>query len=199
LYYYYASKPTVIQDAETFFNERAQPLTHAQRTAEWFILRAFHLTATMASRIINSANPMDGTTILEMLLSSWFSRTRSTTEMVIGTTNENAILAAFPYAPPRYTKKLSSRSRPTAGPVMCRCIYFSMHMASHTLLLSALLARQEPRDSVGERGRENGVACQPPNREVERELWQCTRGDQRLSPKQLRTGRDTGVRTDALT
>jgi hypothetical protein len=30
LYYYYASKPTVIQDAETFFNERAQPLTHAQ-------------------------------------------------------------------------------------------------------------------------------------------------------------------------
>jgi hypothetical protein len=95
LYYYYANKPTVVQDAETYFNDRAQPLTHAQRTAEWFILRAFHLTATMASRILNSANPMDSSTILEMLLLSWFSRSRSTTEMVIGTTNETAILLAF--------------------------------------------------------------------------------------------------------
>ena len=95
LHYYYASKPEIVQNAEDFFSDRTQPLTHAQRTAEWFILRAFHLTATMASRIINSAHPMDDTTILEMLLSSWFSRSRSTTDMVIGTKNESAIIAAF--------------------------------------------------------------------------------------------------------
>jgi hypothetical protein len=48
----------------------------------------------MASRISNSANPMEGSAILEMLL-SWSTRIRSTTDMEIGTTNENAILAAF--------------------------------------------------------------------------------------------------------
>ncbi len=70
LYYYYANKPSVIHDAETYFNESAQPLAHTQRAAEWFNLRAFHLTTTIASRIINSANPMDSSTILEILLSS---------------------------------------------------------------------------------------------------------------------------------
>jgi hypothetical protein len=95
LHYYYASKPEIIQNAEDFFSDRTQPLTHAQRMAEWFILRAYHLMATMASRIINSAHPMDDTTNLEMLLSSWFSRSRSTTDMVIGTKNESAIIVAF--------------------------------------------------------------------------------------------------------
>ncbi len=55
--------PTVIEDAEIYFNKQAQPLTHAQHTVEWFILRAFHLTATMASRIINSAQLMNDSTI----------------------------------------------------------------------------------------------------------------------------------------
>ncbi len=64
LHYYYANKLDIVQDAEDFFSERVQPLTHAQRTE------------TVASRITNSAHPMDNATILEMLLSSWFSRSR---------------------------------------------------------------------------------------------------------------------------
>jgi hypothetical protein len=49
----------------------------------------------MASKIINSQTEVDSKTMLEMLMSSWFTRTRSTREMVIGTKNKSAVLTAF--------------------------------------------------------------------------------------------------------
>jgi hypothetical protein len=36
---------------EGLLAEHVYALTYAQRTAEWFFFRGFHLTATMASRI----------------------------------------------------------------------------------------------------------------------------------------------------
>jgi hypothetical protein len=49
----------------------------------------------VASKIINSTTELDSKTMLEMLMSSWFTRARSTREMVIGTKNESAVLTAF--------------------------------------------------------------------------------------------------------
>jgi len=49
----------------------------------------------MASRIINSPTAIEDDKMIQMLLGSWFSRTRSTEEMRIGTKNEDAILCAF--------------------------------------------------------------------------------------------------------
>jgi hypothetical protein len=70
-------------------------LTVTQRTAEWFLFRGIHLNATMASRISNSTTEVEEGRILQMLIHSWLSRSRSTEEMRIGTKNEDAILAAF--------------------------------------------------------------------------------------------------------
>jgi len=70
-------------------------LTVTQRTAEWFLFRGIHLKATMASRISNSTTEVEEGRILQMLIHSWLSRSRSTEEMRIGTKNEDAILAAF--------------------------------------------------------------------------------------------------------
>ena len=71
-------------------------LTASQCTAEWFLLRSFHLTATMAGRLFNSGyqDHTDGE-IFEALTKSWFSRSRSTSPMVIGSKNECAVLKAF--------------------------------------------------------------------------------------------------------
>jgi len=49
----------------------------------------------MASRILNSTTEVEEGRILQMLLCSWFFRSRSTEEMRIGTKNEDAILAAL--------------------------------------------------------------------------------------------------------
>jgi hypothetical protein len=35
------------------------PLTYAQRSAEWFLFRGFHLKTTMASRILNSTSEVE--------------------------------------------------------------------------------------------------------------------------------------------
>ncbi len=70
-------------------------LTTAQRSCEWFTLRTFHLTATMAGKLFTSATNFTPTEVMEKLMASWFSRTRSTTPMVIGSKNENAVLKAF--------------------------------------------------------------------------------------------------------
>ncbi len=45
---------------------------------------------------------MDNATILEMLLSSWFSRSRSTTDMVISIKNESAIIAIAAFSRSNY-------------------------------------------------------------------------------------------------
>jgi hypothetical protein len=80
---------------EGIIRRHAYPLTTTQRTAEWFLLRGFHLTATMASRIMHSRSELSEEQVLRLLVGSWFSRTRSTEEMRIGSKNEDAILRAF--------------------------------------------------------------------------------------------------------
>jgi len=96
LFYEGERAPETVQ-LEEILLEHCSPLTHAQRTAEWFTLRQFHVSATMASKLVN-AN--DNETVapaatLQMLSESWFSRARSTPDMVAGTKNETAILDAF--------------------------------------------------------------------------------------------------------
>jgi hypothetical protein len=49
----------------------------------------------MASRILNSTVEHDDGAVLQMLLSSWFSRMRSMEEMKIGSKNEDAVLMAL--------------------------------------------------------------------------------------------------------
>jgi len=75
-------------------------LCMGQRTADWFTLRTFHLTATMASQVLGGSydGKNDGE-VLTALLKSWFNRSRSTTNMVIGTKNEDAVLMAFSKLP----------------------------------------------------------------------------------------------------
>jgi hypothetical protein len=75
-----------------------QVLTTTQRTADWFTLRTFHLTATMASNILSmqsnkdDSNNTEDITILFSLLNSCFNRARSTEPMVIGSHNVDAVL-----------------------------------------------------------------------------------------------------------
>jgi hypothetical protein len=80
---------------ENCISRHAYALTRTQRTAEWFIFRGFHITATLAARILNSSTALDEDTKLTMLVASWFNRERSTTDMKIGTKNEDAILRAL--------------------------------------------------------------------------------------------------------
>ena len=89
------SNNELTQRIEHVILQKSVALTYAQRTCEWFTLRAFHVTATMAARIVSSSTMLDTITIYEMLVSSWFSRNRSTPEMVTGTKNESAILYAL--------------------------------------------------------------------------------------------------------
>jgi hypothetical protein len=50
----------------------------------------------MTAKILDSNSKLDGKTILEMLLSSWLHRNRSTTEiLVIKKKNDSAILLTF--------------------------------------------------------------------------------------------------------
>ena len=72
------------------------PLMHAQCTsAKWFTLRGFHLTATIACRIMNSKSTFSDMEKLSMLLDSWFTRWHSMEETKIGTKNEDAVLQAL--------------------------------------------------------------------------------------------------------
>jgi hypothetical protein len=80
---------------EEALQQHCTPLTHAQRTAEWFTLRQFHISATMAARVLNRGEDITSAHVLEMLSKSWFSRVRSTPDMVAGTKNEPAILSAL--------------------------------------------------------------------------------------------------------
>ena len=80
---------------EEALQQHCTPLAHAQRTAEWFTLRQFHISATMAARVLNRGEDITSAHVLEMLSKSWFSRVRSTPDMVAGTKNEPAILSAL--------------------------------------------------------------------------------------------------------
>ncbi len=90
-----SEKSKVVEHLEDYLISWTMPLTHSQHTADWFTLRGFHLSATMAGRLFTSQEEYSDETVLSMLLSSWFSRSRSTTEMVIGTKHEDAILQSF--------------------------------------------------------------------------------------------------------
>ncbi len=89
------SKSEIHVALEEYIVDKGHPLTHANQTCEWFTLQAFHLTATMAAKNINLTIELVPKTMLEMLLSSWFTRTRSSREMVIGAKNEKAVLTTF--------------------------------------------------------------------------------------------------------
>jgi len=88
------------QFAERKLLQSCCQLCMGQRTADWFTLRTFHLTATMASQVLGGSydGKNDGE-VLTALLKSWFNRSRSTTNMVIGTKNEDAVLMAFSKLP----------------------------------------------------------------------------------------------------
>jgi hypothetical protein len=49
----------------------------------------------MAGRILNATSDIEDGQMIQMLLGSWFSQTRSTEQMRIGTKNEDAVLTAF--------------------------------------------------------------------------------------------------------
>jgi hypothetical protein len=70
----------VNQYVEDAIVENVNILTQGQRTADWFTLRAFHLSATVAGLVFNSNydNKPDED-IIKQLCKSWFSHTRSTT------------------------------------------------------------------------------------------------------------------------
>jgi hypothetical protein len=84
------------QHAEDALIQNINILTQGQRTADWFTLRAFHLSATMAGILFNnnyeSKSDQD---IMKQLCKSWFRHSCSTTAMVIGTKNEGAVLNSF--------------------------------------------------------------------------------------------------------
>jgi hypothetical protein len=86
----------VKQHAEDGIVANVNILTQGQHTADWFTLCAFHLPATMAGLLFNSYydNKPDED-IIKQLCKSWFSRTWSTTAMVIGAKNEAAVLNLF--------------------------------------------------------------------------------------------------------
>jgi hypothetical protein len=94
LFYEGELAPETVQ-LEEILLEHCSPLTHAQRTAEWFMLHQFHVSATMASKLVNANKTVAPAATLQILLESWFSRVRSTPDMVAGTKNKTAILDAF--------------------------------------------------------------------------------------------------------
>jgi hypothetical protein len=89
LFYPLEREPSTVQ-VEIFLSQHCVPQTYAQRTKEWFTLRQFHVSAMMASKIVTNTSAREDVDILQMLSDSWFSRVRSTSEMVAGTKNEPA-------------------------------------------------------------------------------------------------------------
>jgi hypothetical protein len=89
--------------------DRCQVLTIGQRCADWFILRRYRITGTIASqltmsrdelRVLLGLGPARGNekTPQQQLRScadSWFSRSRSTEAMMRGTVNEGACVSAL--------------------------------------------------------------------------------------------------------
>jgi hypothetical protein len=93
-------------DVDNVLGKSCVALTRYQRTADWFILRAFHAMATMAGGFLsvrhglnnNEAEP--DSALMTRFTNNWFSRTRSTEPMVIGSKKEEAVrqsLSQMPY------------------------------------------------------------------------------------------------------
>jgi hypothetical protein len=87
---------------EEILEQHCYALTSTQQTAEWFTLWTFHLTATMASKLLSDSDTDTTTTmgLMSSLIKSCFNRSRSTEPMVIGSRNEEAVLlhlATKPY------------------------------------------------------------------------------------------------------
>jgi hypothetical protein len=100
---------------ESWVLTKCQVLTLAQRCADWFYLRMFRLTGTIAASILLESSdirpllgiytrPTDAssgddrgrpTALLAKLMSSWLSSARSSEAMMRGTANEDAMLSAL--------------------------------------------------------------------------------------------------------
>jgi hypothetical protein len=101
---FHGKKTVILNSLRNVWRNYVQ-LTAKQRTAEWFTLHSFHLAATMASKLLrqmNDVNPIpesnpdaEDVEILWSLLSSWFSRAWATEPMVVGASNEEAVLQLF--------------------------------------------------------------------------------------------------------
>lgn len=92
-----------------FLDVQCTPLTIGQRCADWFLLRRFRLTATIAAKLLQHDSTFreslqlrrtDGVTKdakawMKELMTSWFSNRRGTEAMMRGTINENCVLSAL--------------------------------------------------------------------------------------------------------
>lgn len=100
---------------ESWLLEKCTVLTLAQRSADWFCLRKFRLTGTIAASVLLRANSIryavglppiphanqrqDPNDLFSKLFSSWLSTSRSSEAMIRGTMNEAAIFAAIQKQP----------------------------------------------------------------------------------------------------
>lgn len=101
-----ASSPRAVIESTVLRN--CCVLTKGQRCADWFIMRQFRVTGTIAGKIMLADNNVrvllgypphpdpapDETAMLNSLVQSWFSGARSTEAMMRGTANESAVLGA---------------------------------------------------------------------------------------------------------
>jgi len=93
--------------AEAHLQRQSMQLTKAQQTADWFTLWCFHCTVTMASKFMSGSHQSQTPSeTFQALLKSWFNQSRSTTNMIIGAWNEDAVLVAFSNLP--FVKKVFS-------------------------------------------------------------------------------------------
>ena len=94
---------------EQFILKSCFPLTILQRTADWFLMKSFRLTGTMASIIANNNVELNAsylTTTLNSCIKSWFGRHKANDSMQIGKDNENVTAQRFISQP--YVKSFSN-------------------------------------------------------------------------------------------
>ena len=88
----HVSYATVQDKVEFQLALHTRPLTYAQRCADWFVMRQFRVTGTMASNL-NQTQSQE--TVIQMCFKSWFKRSKSTDAMTEGTQNEDATIEAL--------------------------------------------------------------------------------------------------------
>ena len=98
---------------ESWVLAKCTVLTLGQRCADWFCLRMFRITGTIASTILLSSPDLramigiqgsgpaaaTATSLFEKLMASWFSSARSSESMMRGTANEGAIFLLWRRSP----------------------------------------------------------------------------------------------------
>ena len=78
--------------------QNCNPLSIGQRCADWFLMRTFHFTGTLASglgsldRNVTNENLR---VVMDSLLDSWYKRVSSTSAMKVGTANEDNVVDAL--------------------------------------------------------------------------------------------------------